>query len=69
MTTETTLYQISLKQTGTWLALIWAESGDQAKAKLIAERGYGYYTPESLETLAAREMDNATRIANGLALV
>lgn len=67
MTTETTLYQISLKKTGTWMALLWASSDEQAKAKLIAERGYGYYTPESLVALPAREMDNATRIANGLA--
>jgi len=66
MTTETTLYQISLKQTGTWMALLWAETEEAAKAKLIAERGYSYYTPDSLTALSVREMDNAARISNGL---
>lgn len=40
--------RFEIKWAGRWLAYIVAPTADAAKAKLIAERGYTYYTPESL---------------------
>lgn len=63
---DTTLYQVNRRQDGSQLALIWADTTYNAQVKLSQERGYTYYTIESLDAVAVRELDNITRMSLGL---